>query len=211
MTGSFLAYLLISLLIIVTPGPDTALTVRNTLLGGRGNGIATALGVSAGQLIWVLATSVGLVAVLLASEQIFNAVRLAGAAYLVWLGIQTLWSVFNPGGAPASEAVPSTRRHAPRLAGFRQGLISDLANPKMAAFFASVLPQFAPEGKGMLSSLVLLGLVFVAMTLAWLTLYAVVIASAGDAFRRSRLRRAIEGIMGATLIGLGARVAYEQR
>jgi threonine/homoserine/homoserine lactone efflux protein len=211
MTGSFLAYLLISLLIIVTPGPDTALTVRNTLLGGRGNGIATALGVSAGQLIWVLATSVGLVAVLLASEQIFNAVRLAGAAYLVWLGIQTLWSVFNPGGAPASEAAPSTRRHAPRLAGFRQGLISDLANPKMAAFFASVLPQFAPEGKGMLSSLVLLGLVFVAMTLAWLTLYAVVIASAGDAFRRSRLRRAIEGIMGATLIGLGARVAYEQR
>ena len=211
MTGSLLAYLLISLLVIITPGPDTALTVRNTLLGGRSNGIATALGVSAGQLIWVLATSVGLVAVLLASEQIFNAVRLAGAAYLVWLGIQTLWGVFKPGSAPASESLPSTRRHPPRLAGFRQGLISDLSNPKMAAFFASVLPQFAPEGQGMLSSLVLLGLVFVAMTLAWLALYAVVIASAGEAFRRSRLRRTIEGIMGATLIGLGVRVACEQR
>ena len=211
MTGSLLAYLLISLLVIITPGPDTALTVRNTLLGGRSNGIATALGVSAGQLIWVLATSVGLVAVLLASEQIFNAVRLAGAAYLVWLGIQTFWGVFKPGNAPDSESPPSTHRHSPRLAGFRQGLISDLSNPKMAAFFASVLPQFAPEGQGMLSSLVLLGLVFVAMTLVWLTLYAVVIASAGDAFRRSRLRRTIEGIMGATLIGLGLRVAYEQR
>jgi len=211
MTGSLLAYLLISLLVIITPGPDTALTVRNTLLGGRSNGIATALGVSAGQLIWVLATSVGLVAVLLASEQIFNVVRLAGAAYLIWLGIQTLWGVFKPGSPPASESQPSTRRHPPRLAGFRQGLISDLSNPKMAAFFASVLPQFAPEGQGMLSSLVLLGLVFVAMTLAWLTLYAVVIASAGDAFRRSRLRRVIEGIMGATLIGFGVRIAYEQR
>src|SRR5262245_54339941 len=126
MTGSLLAYLLISLLVIVTPGPDTALTVRNTLLGGRSNGIATALGVSAGQLIWVLATSVGLVALLLASEQIFNAVRLAGAAYLVWLGIQTLWGVFKPGNATVSASPPSMQRQTPRLAGFRQGLISDL-------------------------------------------------------------------------------------
>ena len=211
MTGSLLAYVLISLFVIVTPGPDTALTVRNTLLGGRSNGIATVLGVAAGQLMWVLATSVGLVAVLLASEQIFNAVRLAGAAYLVWLGVQTLWGVFKPGKAPALEGVPSTRRHPPHLAGFQQGLISNLSNPKMAAFFASVLPQFAPEGQGMLSSLVLLGLVFTAMTVAWLTLYAVVIASAGEAFRRSRLRLMIEGIMGATLIGFGVRIAYEQR
>jgi threonine/homoserine/homoserine lactone efflux protein len=72
MTGSLLAYLLISLVVIVTPGPDTALTIRNTLLGGRCNGIATALGVSAGQMVWALATSAGLVAVLLAYEQVFQ-------------------------------------------------------------------------------------------------------------------------------------------
>jgi threonine/homoserine/homoserine lactone efflux protein len=97
------------------------------------------------------------------------------------------------------------------LVGFRQGLLSDLSNPKMAAFFASILPQFAPQGQGMLSSLVLLGLVFSIMTLAWLSLYAMVIAWAGETFRRSRAKRVIEGFMGAALIAFGVRVAYEQR
>src|SRR5258705_10727920 len=98
MTGSVLAYLLISLLVIVTPGPDTALTIRNTLLGGRSNGIATALGVSAGQMVWALATAAGLVAIVLASEQVFNIVRLVGAAYLIWLGLQTLYRAFRTHG-----------------------------------------------------------------------------------------------------------------
>ena len=211
MTGSLLAYLLISLAVIVTPGPDTALTIRNTLLGGRSNGIATALGVSAGQMVWALATSAGLVAVLLASEQAFTIVRLVGAAYLIWLGVQTLYRALGPDAVSAPDNRRSAQRRPAPLAGFRQGLVSNLVNPKMAAYFASVLPQFAPDGQGMLSSLALLGFVFASMTLAWLALYAVVLASAGDAFRRSKSRRAIEGVMGATLIGLGARVASEQR
>jgi len=213
MTGSLLAYLLISLVVIVTPGPDTALTIRNTLLGGRGNGIATAFGVAAGQMVWALATSAGLVAVLLASERVFEIVRLAGAAYLIWLGLQTLYRAFIVGRETMSG--PDGRRSVPRraspLAGFRQGLVSNLSNPKMAAYFASALPQFAPGGQGMLSSLALLGFAFAGMTLAWLALYATAIASVGEAFRRSKLRRVIEGTMGATLIGLGARVACEQR
>ena len=210
MTGSLLAFLLISVAVIVTPGPDTALTVRNTLLRGRATGLGTAFGVAAGQLIWVLATSAGLVAVLLASEPVFNALRLLGAAYLVWLGIQTLWACKRERASFLDR--PEIPRQAPSmLAGFRQGLLSDLSNPKMAAFFASVLPQFAPEGQGMLSSLVLLGLVFVVMTMAWLSLYAAVIASAGEAFRRSRARRVLEGLMGAALVAFGMRVAAEQR
>jgi threonine/homoserine/homoserine lactone efflux protein len=211
MTGSLLAYLLISLAVIVTPGPDTALTIRNTLLGGRPSGIGTALGVSTGQMVWALATSAGLVAVLLASEQIFEVLRLIGAAYLIWLGVLTLWRVFGREGTVDPDGPHVARRRLSPLAGFRQGFLSNLANPKMAAYFASVLPHFAPDGQGMLSSLVLLGFVFACMTLAWLAFYAVVIASAGDAFRRSRLRRAVEGIMGATLVGLGVRVAVEQR
>jgi len=207
-----LAFLLISAVVIVTPGPDTALTVRNTLLRGRRAGIATAFGVSTGQMIWALATSIGIVAVLLASEVVFNVVRLIGAAYLVWLGVQTLYGAFarNDGPTPGTANAAGDRRR-PALAAFRQGLISDLSNPKMAAFFASVLPQFAPEGQGMLSTLLLLGFVFAAMTCTWLSLYAIVIASAGDAFRRSKARRVLEAAMGAALIGFGARVAYEQR
>jgi len=211
MTGSLLAFLLISLVVIVTPGPDTALTVRNTLLGGRSQGIGTALGVAAGQMIWALATSAGVVAILLASEQIFNVVKLVGAAYLVWLGVQTIRAALEPNGKPADVGPDAPRQRSTFFAGFRQGLLSDLSNPKMAAFFASVLPQFAPEGQGMLSALVLLGCIFAAMAFAWLALYATVIAFAGDAFRRSKARRAIEGLMGAALIGFGVRVAYEQR
>src|SRR5882757_1225977 len=122
MTGSLLAYLLISLVVIVTPGPDTALTIRNTLLGGCSNGIATALGVSAGQIVWALATSAGLVAVLLASEQIFNIVRLAGAAYLVWLGVHTLYRALRPHAVSAPASRQSAGGRSSPLVGFRQGL-----------------------------------------------------------------------------------------
>jgi RhtB (resistance to homoserine/threonine) family protein len=213
MTGSLWAFLLISIFVLVTPGPDTAVTIRNTLLGGRIAGVATAFGIALGQWIWALATSVGLVAILLASEPIFNAVRWAGAAYLIWLGVQTLRSAMTPAPGDAESPIQKLAER-PRLsasAGFRQGLLSDLGNPKMAVFFASVLPQFAPEGQGMLSALVALGVMFSVMTLAWLTLYATVIASLGHAFRRSRIKRAIEGVMGAALVGFGVRIAYEQR
>jgi RhtB (resistance to homoserine/threonine) family protein len=210
MTGSLWAFVLISIAVIVTPGPDTAVTIRSTLIGGRAAGLATAVGVAFGQTIWALATSLGLVAVLLASEPLFNAIRWAGAAYLVWLGVATIRSAVSPTRqmSPAPDYDRPRRSYA---AAFRHGLLSDLGNPKMAVFFASVLPQFAPEGQGMLSSLVLLGLLFAGMTFAWLSLYAVIIASAGEAFRRSRARRVIEGVMGATLVAFGVRVASEQR
>lgn len=209
MSGSFMAFLGIWVLVIVTPGPDTAITIRNTVLGGRAGGIATALGVSTGQGIWAVATSLGLVALLLASEPIFQAVKLAGAAYLVWLGLQSLHAACK-GILPAASAAPPARGLAPAAA-FRQGVINDLGNPKMAVFFASVLPQFAPEGQGMLSGLVGLGLVFAIMTFVWLAAYAVLVAAAGGFLARSGVRRAIEAVTGAVLVALGLRIATEQR
>lgn len=210
MTASLWSFILISLMVITTPGPDTAMTIRATLLHGRAGGFATALGVAVGQIIWVLATSVGLVAVLLASEPLFNAIKLAGAAYLIWLGVQTLYGALKPGHSNTT-GIGNALTRLSLVAAFRQGLLSDLGNPKMAIFFASILPQFAPAGQGMLSSLVLLGLLFIALTFAWLALYAIVVASAGNAFRRSRLKRALEGLMGAALVGFGLRLAHEQR
>src|SRR6266700_8364035 len=100
MDTSFLAFLGISLLVIATPGPDTALTVRNTLLGGRRGGGFTAAGVAVGQMIWALATSAGLVALLVASEPVFEAIKWLGAAYLVWLGVQSLWAAWRGQRAP---------------------------------------------------------------------------------------------------------------
>lgn len=101
-------------------------------------------------------------------------------------------------------------RHCPAAVAFRQGVISNLGNPKMAAFFASLLPQFAPHGQGMLSALLALGVVFSTLTLTWLALYATAVAAMGGLLRRPPVRRAMEGIAGLALIGLGARVATER-
>ena len=198
MVAHALAFLGVSALVIVTPGQDTALTIRNTLLGGRRAGVLTAAGVACGQAFWTLAASLGLAAILSASEPAFLAVRVAGAAYLVLLGIQTL--------------LGASRHHArrPRWAGssFRQGLLSNLGNPKMAVFFTSLLPQFGGQS---FPTLLGLGLVFCSMTFGWLTGYAFVVARAGDFLRRSHVRAWLDRVTGAVLIALGLRIATEAR
>ena len=210
MITSFLAFLGVSAVVIMTPGPDTAVTVRNTLLGGRCAGILTALGISTGQAIWALATSFGVVAVLVASEVLFQAVKYAGAAYLIWLGLQALIGAWRGIGDGVAAARSGGLRLQPGRA-FAQGLMSDLGNPKMAVFFASLLPQFTPPGEPTFSALLFLGLIFALMTFTWLAAYAFVLARAGDILRRPRLRRAVEAITGAFLIALGLRIATEQR
>jgi threonine/homoserine/homoserine lactone efflux protein len=195
----------VAVLVIVTPGPDTALTIRNTLLGGRSGGVATAFGVVTGQAVWALATSVGVAALLVASEPAFLALRFVGAAYLIYLGLQALHGAFRHRGVDASAEV--TRGQLAPTAAYRQGVVSNLGNPKMAAFFPSLLPQFAPGGEASFWGLLALGLLFCALTLVWLTGYAFAVAKAGDLFRRPHIRRTIEGVTGAVLIGLGVRLA----
>ena len=192
------------------PGPDTALTIRNTLFGGRSAGIATAGGVAAGQTLWALATSLGVVALLIASEPVFLAVKYAGAAYLVLLGLQALRAALFPArAAPVGADAGRPRRMTPAAA-WRQGLVSNLGNPKMAMFFASLLPQFLPtEGANFLNVLAL-GLVFCAMTFVWLAAYALLVAKAGEVLLRPRVKRVIEGVTGAVLIALGLRLAVER-
>ena len=208
-TGSFLAFLGISVLVIVTPGPDTAMTIRAVMLGGRPAGLATAAGVALGQIIWALATAAGLVALLLASEPLFHAIKLLGAAYLVYLGAQMLWSAWR--GTNGARASTAGIRGLSPFAAFRQGLVSDLGNPKMAVFFASILPQFAEAGAGMFSGLALLGLVFSGLTFIWLAFYAAMLAKLGHFLDRPSIRRPFEAVMGSLLIALGARLAAEQK
>jgi threonine/homoserine/homoserine lactone efflux protein len=210
MTASFLAFLGVSAIVIITPGPDTALTIRNTLLGGRKAGVATAGGVVAGQAIWALATSLGMVALLVASKPLFLAIKYAGAAYLVLLGLQALWGAIFPGRRSIATPSAQSRKRLGPLAAFRQGLVSDLGNPKIAVFFASLLPQFVPGESTEFASLMLLGLVFCAMTFIWLAAYALMVARAGEVLLRPRVRRAIEALTGAVLIALGLRLATER-
>lgn len=204
-----IAFLGVSALVIVTPGQDTALTIRNTLAGGRRAGVFTGLGVSLGQLAWTVVTSAGLAALLLAAEPAFVALKLAGAAYLVYLGVQALRDAFRRGRRPEDEHDRS-RPRLPAAAALRQGLLSNLGNPKMLAFFTSLLPQFAP-GEPSFASLLALGVVFATMTFVWLAAYAFAVARAGDFLRRPRVRRAVEGVTGTVLVALGLRLATSQR
>lgn len=204
------AFLGVSALVIVTPGQDTALTIRNALRGGRSGGFFTAVGVSVGQAVWTVVTSAGLSALLVASEPAFAAVKIAGAAYLVFLGLQALRDAVRGRQAKAPQAGRQMRPLEPRVA-FRRGLLSNLGNPKMAVFFTSLLPQFVPGGGASFVALLALGLVFCSMTLVWLTAYALAVAKAGDLLRRPAIRRAIDAAVGAVLIALGLRLATERR
>ena len=199
--AELLTFIAVAVVVIVTPGQDTALTVRNTLASGRQAGIRTAAGVVCGQAVWVLAASVGVAALLVASEPAFIALKLAGAAYLVYLGCRSLTTAVR-----GHREVASAGR---RVGGgeLRQGLLSNLANPKMAVFFSSLLPQFGESFPVLLG----LGALFCALTMAWLSAYAFVIAGAGDVLRRGWARRALDAVTGTALVALGVRLAAAGR
>jgi len=209
-SSDFAGFLVLSIIVIVTPGPDTALTIRNTLLGGRAGGVATAAGVALGQATWSVATSAGIAALLVAAEPAFVALKLAGAAYLVLLGAQALVSALRLGRS--TEAAATLQRAGLRPAtALHQGAVSNLTNPKMAVFFPSLLPQFVSPNMSSFAALLTLGLIFCVMTLSWLTVYAFVVARAGDVLRRARVRRVVEGLTGTVFVAFGIRVATAPR
>lgn len=170
----------------------------------------TALGVAVGQCLWAAVTSAGLLSLLLASQWLFDLVKWCGAAYLVVLGLQFLRRAWRARtGAPTLDEVSDCRPLAGPTA-FRQGLISNLGNPKMAIFFASLLPQFIPADMPPAPALLMLGALFALMTLGWLTHYAALFASAGGWFDRPPVRRIIDGGSGLLLVGFGVRLALDQ-
>ncbi|HEU0336266.1 MAG TPA: LysE family translocator [Gaiellaceae bacterium] len=205
MAAELLAFVAVSVVVIVTPGQDTALTIRNSLAGGRRGGVFTALGVATGQLAWTTAASLGVAAVLVSSEPAFDALRLAGAAYLVWLGGLSLLAAFRRQAPPAVAAGPRERLSSGTA--YRQGLVSNLGNAKIAVFFTSLLPQLVPAGGASFWHLFPLGVLFAGMTLAWLSAYAAVITRLGDVIRRGRVRRCLDGVTGAALVAFGVRLA----
>ena len=190
-------FLVVAAVVICTPGQDTALTIKNALAGGRRSGLATALGVALGQGVWTIAAAAGIVAILRASQPAFTALRLVGAAYLVYLGLQSLVAAARRRHARA----PTTARSTPG-GSLRQGLLSNLANPKMAVFFTSLLPQFGTT----LAALLAFGLLFSALTGLWLAGYAFAAARARGLLWRERIRRALDAVTGTVLVALGLRV-----
>lgn len=191
-------------LLTITPGADMAMVARSAIGGGRRDAFATTLGIAAGCMVWAIASALGIAAVLAASQTAYDALRLAGAAYLVWLGIQSLRAAWR--GAEPPQRV-AARRPSP----FRQGLMTNLLNPKIAVFYSTFLPQFIDPGDPVLLVSMALAGVHIALGIAWLSLYAWLLDRAVTAFRGSRVRRALDALTGTVLVGLGLRLAAEHR
>jgi threonine/homoserine/homoserine lactone efflux protein len=200
------AYLLVAAVLIMTPGPDTALVIRNALGSGSRAATATAFGVGLGIAAWAVASVLGVGLLVEASATAFTIFKLAGAAYLAYLGIRSL--IGRKPVASGTDAVPAQRLSDG--AAFRQGLLGNILNPKAAAIFVTVLPQFVAPGDSPLR-LILMLLAFEAILLPWLTMYGHLVARAGRTRRAEQFRRAMERVTGVVLVGLGARLALERR
>jgi threonine/homoserine/homoserine lactone efflux protein len=182
--------------LVITPGVDMALVTKNALGHGRRAALATAAGVNLGIAVWTVAAALGLAAVVAASATAFAAIKLAGVAYLLYLGVRTIRS------AGTLEAGRAQRGGA-----LRQGLVSNLLNPKIAVFFTSLLPQFGSS----LVQLLLLGAIFNALGIVWLTSLALVAARGRRVLARPRVRAALDYLSGVVLVGLGVRLAFARR
>ena len=215
-----LPFLAGSILITVVPGADMALIMRQVFIGGTSLAQRTIFGNLTGLVVHATALAVGLSALLVASAEAYTVVKLAGAAYLVYLGALSLRSAWQSrreapaagstgeGGAAAADArakrIPSMR------AAYLQGVISTVLNPKPALLFLTFLPQFVDTTRAVLPQILFLAGVHIVVGLIWLTIYAHLVHRAHRTLTRSDVKRWLEGATGVVLIALGLRVAVEQ-
>jgi RhtB (resistance to homoserine/threonine) family protein len=204
-TTQLLPFLAVVAMITVTPGPDSALVLRNTIASGSRHGVLTALGCSSGLFVWGIVSALGLATVVSASSSLFAAIRVIGGIYLTWLGVRMIWSKRKSAERVAT-AGSAIRLDANARRPFVEGLLSNLLNPKAAAFFTAVLPQFiTPEDAVLWATLLLAGITSAA-ALAGLLIYITLAARARVALGHPSMRQWLDRITGAVLVSLGVRM-----
>ncbi|MFE0026935.1 LysE family translocator [Amycolatopsis sp. NPDC059021] len=200
-----LSFALVVLLGAMLPGPDFVVVTRSSLVGGRRAGIAAGIGIACGVFAWVVAIAFGVAAVLAASAAAFTVVKLIGAAYLIFLGVKA-WLAVRRGD------YQELRENGPKKlttwAGFRQGLLTNLLNPKVAVYFLALVPQFLPRSAST-AQVLELAVLALASTVAWFMTLAVVVGLLRRFLTRARVRRALDAVMGSLLVALGVRVAAQ--
>ena len=207
MDSRLLAFIGVCVLLSVTPGPDFALVTRNALAHGRRGVLLTTAGLTGALAVWVVATAAGVAALLQTSAGVYTVLRLAGAAYLAYLGIRTLWeSRHDP--APLLDGVRPARARAISI--WRQGFLSALLNPKLGVFFVTFLPQFVNQQDAALPRLLLLGGIFTVIGIGWMTMYGLSVSRLRHIVTAPRVRRWMERTTGGVLLGFGARLAVDR-
>ena len=203
MLSSLLTFSLAAALIVLLPGPDSLVVLRAVVRHGRARAALTAAGVLCGLLVWVGAAALGLSALLRASETAYTVLRIVGAVYLVWLGVQSLRSR----GAPVPEGRPA--RRGVLGSGFGAGFTTDVLNPKVGVFFVTFLPGFVPAGHSVGGTSLLLGAVFVAETALYFAVVLLLVGRISTWLGDERTRRRMDRTTGVVLLAFGARLATE--
>ncbi len=204
----FAVFFVAAFVLAITPGPGIFYVAARTLAGGRGEGVASSFGTGLGGMVHVLAGSLGVSAIVLTSAELFTALKLAGAVYLVWLGIRTLRAASRDASTGAGAAAPPVG--APRA--FREGVLVEALNPKTAAFFLAFIPQFVDPTGSVALQFMVLGFVSVALN----TLADIVVAFAASGIRdgataRPSLIRRLRQASGVAMIALGVGLGVAKR
>ncbi|WP_042462582.1 LysE family translocator [Neobacillus dielmonensis] len=204
-----ISFILVVLILFLIPGPAVLLTVTQTAKGGLKSGIITGIGIAVGDLLHTLAAVLGLSAILMTSSFAFEVVKYLGAAYLIFIGIKSFFEKAKGNAKTVVEA----KKDSASAASFRHALLVELLNPKTALFFLAFLPQFATHnGTPMVLQLLLLGLTFVAMSIVYTTLLAILTSSIGRRLftnERSRLSHLKGKLAGTIYIGLGLQLMLQ--
>jgi threonine/homoserine/homoserine lactone efflux protein len=208
MPPELIAFCGVAAVLVVTPGPDMALVARNALVGGRAAVPITVLGICAGIVVHAMAAAIGLSALLKASATAYAVVKVAGGAYLVFLGIQAWRASLRDDERDQDWMLGPARRFTGESA-FRQGFVSNVLNPKLVVFFISVLPGFTSADGSFFTQVVILGLAFELLTIVWLFSYGAAVARIGETMRRPGVRHFLERLSGSILIALGLKVAVD--
>ena len=206
MDTQLLAFVGVSLLLSVTPGPDMAVVTKNALAHGRRGVLLTTSGIGLALVIWVTATAVGLSALLRTSGEVLFALKIVGALYLAYLGVRTL---FESRQQP-NDLLAGTAPAAPAHAVFRQGFLSAISNPKLGVFFVTFLPQFVLPGQAVLPRLLELGVTFAVIGWVWMNVYGLFVTRLRDVITAPRVRQWMQRVTGVVLLGFGARLALER-
>jgi threonine/homoserine/homoserine lactone efflux protein len=216
MPEHLLPFLGVVAVITLLPGPDMALGVRNGVLGGRRATWMTGVGCLAGLALWAIASVLGLAALLAASGKAFDVVRIAGAVYLAFLGVGALRSAVSEratstGRWPGLQVVTGTTQAtgSDRM-WLRQGLVSNLLNPKIALLFLTLLPQFVGAGEARAATTAKLAIAMLLIEIVWWAFFSAAVGAVSRALQSPSIRRAIEGLAGTLLVGLAVRIAAQR-
>lgn len=208
MPNHLLVYVGVVIAIALLPGPDTAVVTKNALIHGRDAALGSAIGVNVGLSVWTVATALGVAAILRSSATVYDVLKLIGALYLIYIGARTLWESRHPRAGAGEETAAA--RSLDGRGGFVQGVISNLANPKVGIFFTSLLPQFVSPHHSALLQMLMLGGIFITFNVFWMSSYALAAVRLSHVLSRRRVKAVIDRVSGLVLVGVGIRLAVER-